>query len=61
MPKLLCIILVGQAARQAHVFLSRITPVRIVACHHPSQRVLNSNKEAERENIEIFRCILATT
>jgi uracil-DNA glycosylase len=61
MPNLLCIILVGQAARQAHVFLSRITPARIVACHHPSQRVLNSKKVAEQENIEIFKYILATT
>lgn len=55
MPNLSCIALVGGAARQAHVFLSRITTARIVSCHHPSARFLNPHPEAAQENIEIFR------
>lgn len=54
MPNLRCIALVGSAARQAHVFLSRTTSARIISCHHPSARVLNLHPEAAQENIEIF-------
>jgi uracil-DNA glycosylase len=61
MPNLSCIILVGGAARQAHLFLSRNTIARIVSCHHTSARVLNSNPFASAENIELFRFIKATT
>ena len=61
MPKLRCIVLVGGAARKAHIFLSSITEVRIVSCHHPSARVVNVNPKAAIENIEIFRFIKATT
>lgn len=61
MPHLRCIILVGGTARQAHLFLSRTTNVRIVCCHHPSARVVNINPAAANENIEIFRFVKATT
>jgi len=50
-----CIVLVGGAARQAHVHLSHETRVRILSCHHPSPRVLNSFPSAAAENIAIFR------
>jgi uracil-DNA glycosylase family 4 len=61
MPHLACIILVGRAAREAHLPLSRITSARIVGCHHPSARVLNLNPAANTENIELFSFIKATT
>lgn len=61
MPNLRCIVLVGGAARQAHMFLSRATTARIVSCHHPSARVLNVNPGAAKENIELFRFVKATT
>lgn len=61
MPNLCCVVLVGGAARQAHLFLSRTTKARIVSCHHPSARVLNLNPAAANENIEIFRFIKVTT
>ncbi|MES2907681.1 MAG: uracil-DNA glycosylase [Pseudomonadota bacterium] len=61
MPNLCCIILVGRAARESHLLLSRITSARIVCCHHPSARVLNLNPAANNENIEIFNFIKATT
>ena len=61
MPNLRCIVLVGGAARQAHMFLSRITTARIVSCHHPSARVLNVNPRAAEENIALFRFVKATT
>lgn len=55
MPNLRCIVLVGGTARKTHIFLSRITTARILSCHHPSARVMNSNPNANEENIEIFR------
>ena len=61
MPNLSCIILVGGAARQAHMFLSRTTEARIVSCHHTSARVMNPNPKAADENIAIFRFVKATT
>jgi uracil-DNA glycosylase len=61
MPNLKCIILVGGAARRAHIFLSRLTTARIVSCHHPSMRVVNSNPKAPEENIELLRFLKATT
>lgn len=62
MPNLRCIVLVGGAARRAHMFLSRFTTARIVSCHHPSAKVINSNNpEKNKENIEVFRFIKATT
>jgi uracil-DNA glycosylase len=54
MPNLCCIVLVGGAARKAHMFLSRITTARIVTCHHSSARVINITPEAAKENIEVF-------
>ena len=49
------IVLVGSTARKAHVRLSAITQARILSCHHMSQRVLNVNKNAARENEEVFQ------
>jgi uracil-DNA glycosylase len=61
MPNLRCIVLVGGAARKAHVFLSHITSARIVGCHHTSAKVINTNPDAEKENLEIFRFIKEST
>lgn len=61
MPNLRCIILVGGVARKAQMFLSRVTTARIVSCHHPSSRVVNTNPQATKENIELFRFVKATT
>ena len=62
MPNLRCIVLVGGAARRAHIFLSRFTKARIVSCHHPSAKVINANNpEKDKENVEVFRFIKATT
>ncbi len=61
LPQLKCIVLVGGAARQAHMHLSSATTARIVCCHHPSARVLNINPKASQENIEIFRFMQSTT
>lgn len=61
MPNLKCIVLVGGATRRTHMFLSRLTTARIVSCHHPSLRAVNSNPKVSEENIELFRFIKATT
>lgn len=55
MPKLEFIVLVGGAARQAHIHLSSRTTARILSCHHPSPRVQSTNPRAVAENIEVFR------
>jgi uracil-DNA glycosylase len=55
MPNLRCIVLVGAAARRAHVYLSGITTARILSCHHPSPKVMNNNPKAAEENIAVFR------
>ncbi len=54
MNNLRCIVLVGGAARRAHMRLSHITKARIVACHHPSARAHARNKQATDENIDLF-------
>ena len=61
MPKLKCIVLVGGAARRAHLDLSGMTTARIVCCHHPSGRVMNLNKAAKKENVKIFQFVKKTT
>jgi uracil-DNA glycosylase len=61
LPNLRCVVLVGGAARKAHMLLSRITTARIVTCHHPSARAINRNSDAVKENIEVFSFIRATT
>jgi uracil-DNA glycosylase len=61
MPNLCCIVLVGGAARQVHMFLSHVTKARIVTCYHTSGRVRNVRPETADENIAIFRFIKATT
>ncbi len=59
MPKLQCIVLVGGKARGAHIWLSSFgTAARILSCHHPSPKVLNSDLAAGPENIKIFRRML---
>lgn len=57
MPNLRYIILMGAAARKAHVFLSHTTKARIVSCHHTSARAQNSNSAAAAENIKVLRFI----
>ncbi|WP_093288681.1 uracil-DNA glycosylase [Solimonas aquatica] len=57
MPNLRYIVLMGGAARRAHVFLSRITTARIVSCHHTSPKVSANNKLARDENIAVLRFI----
>lgn len=61
MPNLRCIILVGGAAKQAHLYLSAVTTARIVCCHHPSARTMNSRPAANEENIKIFRHVRLTS
>ena len=61
MPNLRCIILVGGAARKAHMYLSSKTTARILTCHHTSARVTNSNPGAAEENIAVFRYLKAST
>ena len=56
-----CIVLVGGAARQAHIFLSQHTTARILSCHHPSPKVMNAMPAAAEENILIFRFMLETS
>jgi uracil-DNA glycosylase len=55
--KLECIVLVGSAARKAHVHLSSTTDVRILSCHHPSPRVKNFAPSTVEENIAVFRAM----
>ncbi|MDM0030466.1 hypothetical protein [Variovorax saccharolyticus] len=52
-------VLVGGAARMAHVHLSSRTSARIVSCHHTSAQVRIRNPLAEDENIEVLRDIKA--
>jgi len=61
MPKLECIVLVGGAARQAHVALSHQTHARILSCHHPSPKVQNTIPAAAAENVAVFRYMLASS
>jgi uracil-DNA glycosylase len=37
------VVLMGDKARKAHVYLSHRTKVRILGCHHTSQRVVNNH------------------
>ena len=53
-----CIVLVGGAARQAHIHLSHNTIARILSCHHPSPKVQNTVAGATVENISVFRFML---
>lgn len=55
--KLECIVLVGGAARSAHVHLSHKTSLRILSCHHPSPKVMNTSNEKDKENVEVFRAM----
>lgn len=61
MPQLECIVLVGGAARKAHVFLSQATTARILSCHHPSAQSLNANPFAAEENVAVLRFMKQTT
>jgi uracil-DNA glycosylase len=58
MPELKCIVLVGGAARRAHVFLSARTQAHILSCHHTSGTVKNTKPEAKEENIAVFKHML---
>lgn len=55
--KLECIMLVGGAARQAHVHLSHKTNARILSCHHPSPRVMNNSPAKAKENVAVFKAM----
>jgi siroheme synthase (precorrin-2 oxidase/ferrochelatase) len=57
--KLEAIVLVGTAARKAHVFLSAKTDVRILSCHHPSPKVKNFSPETTHENVEVMKAMLS--
>ena len=59
LPRLEAIVLVGSAARKAHVFLSMITRARILACHHTSARAQQANARAATENVAVFRMLQA--
>ncbi|MBC8378267.1 MAG: uracil-DNA glycosylase [Planctomycetes bacterium] len=50
------IILVGSAARKAHVHLSTFCDCRIYSIHHPSPRVMNSS-ERRNENLQALKFI----
>jgi len=58
--RLECVVLVGAAARKAHVHLSYTTKVRILSCHHPSPRVMNHSSDAARDNIAVFKAMKAS-
>jgi uracil-DNA glycosylase len=55
MPRLEFIVLVGGAARQAHIHLSQRARVRILSCHHPSPKVQNTVQGAFDENVGVFQ------
>lgn len=61
MPMLDCIVLVGSAARKAHVFLSQTTTARILSCHHPSAQAMNANPAADQENVAVLQFMKHTT
>jgi len=50
-----CIVLVGSAARRAHVALSTATNCHILSCHHPSPRAMNILTSAVDENVAVFK------
>jgi uracil-DNA glycosylase len=58
MPELKCIVLVGGAARRAHVFLSARTQAHILSCHHTSKTVQITMPKARDENIAVFKHML---
>ncbi len=60
MPNLTCIVLVGAAARKAHVYLSYSTDKRIASCHHTSARSLSVNRGNSEENIKVLRILKRT-
>jgi uracil-DNA glycosylase len=61
MTKLQCVVLVGGAARRAHIHLSHQTTARILSCHHPSPKVQNTVYGAAAENTSVFRFMLETS
>jgi uracil-DNA glycosylase len=61
MPALQCIVLVGSAARRAHIFLSQITEARILSCNHTLAKVMNTNPNAWAENVSVLRFMKQTS
>ena len=53
-----CIVLVGGAARKAHVALSSATRARILSCHHTSARAMNSSPTRAEENMRVFEYMI---
>jgi uracil-DNA glycosylase len=61
LPNLECVVLVGTAARRAHVALSAATTARILSCHHPSPRAMNLLPTAAVENAAVFQFMRTTS
>jgi uracil-DNA glycosylase len=55
LPQLQCVVLVGSAARRAHLPLSAATSARILTCHHPSPRAQNVVSNAYAENVAVLK------
>jgi uracil-DNA glycosylase len=55
LPRLECILLFGEKAREAHVFLSGITRARILGCHHPAPRGMRG--ENREENMKVLKML----
>jgi len=51
------IILVGGAARKAHVHLSTFCDCRIYSIHHPSPKVFNNSPQSRAENLNALKFI----
>lgn len=51
------IILVGGAARKAHVHLSTFCDCHIYSIHHPSPKVFNNSPQSRIENLKILKFI----
>ena len=54
------VILVGGAARQAHVHLSTFCSCGMYSIHHPSPKVFNNFPEKRVENIQVLKFIKKT-
>ena len=50
-----CVVLVGGAARRAHIRLSYTTKARILSCHHRSPKVQNTTPAASQETVAVCR------
>lgn len=60
MPNLRCVMLVGGAARLAHIYLSHTISHRICSCYHTSPQAMNGRPDRWEENVDILRFINRT-